>query len=154
IETADGARATVPDELRISVYGDHGVSFAEQRLPETGPLVPLGPTVLGTVTVYLPSGSRSARFDVLGVVAGQARLRGTTSSPVVTNRQVAATVVLDTAAPPDGDGDGVGDASEAAGDAGADHAPPDAGGDRAASDAVADGDAADNEASTDTAGTP
>ena len=44
----NGAGLAVPDELRVTAYGDNGVLFMGARLPESGTLQPLAPTAAGT----------------------------------------------------------------------------------------------------------
>jgi hypothetical protein len=99
-----------PDEIRISVFGDNGVTFRDQRLPASGMLVPSSSTSLGTVTIYLPEKSRHARLDVRALFQGALRLEGLQEADVHAGKQVTVTVILRTGATPDGDGDGVPDA--------------------------------------------
>jgi hypothetical protein len=107
---AEHATDPPPDELRVSVYGDNGVTFRDQRLPATGLLVPLSSTSLGTVTIYLPEKTGHARLDVRALLQGALRLEGVLQTDVRTGKQVAVTVTLRSGALPDGDGDGVPDA--------------------------------------------
>jgi len=153
-----GAGTTAPDELRISVYGDRGTVFDARRLPETGKLTPLGPTTLGTATIYLPDSTRGARFDVRGVTGGQTQLRATKPVTVVEDRQVTLTLVIGADPVPDADGDGVPDAidncraqanpdqADANGDGAGDLCQPDAGtgAEGGADRASADGSALDS----------
>src|SRR5438093_243637 len=95
-----GRRTVVLDPVCLAL-------FVDRRLPEMGALVPLGPATLGTATIYLPATEETARFDVRGLTAGQARLAGARSTPVMKDRQVAVTIVLDAQPLPDKDTDGV-----------------------------------------------
>jgi len=95
---------SVPDELRVTGYGDDGIIFSDAHLPETGTLQPLGATgsPLGTVTVYVPAGVTQLRVDVRGYAAQVMRSQGATQVGVMRDKQVSARVVLQpvTAAPP------------------------------------------------------
>jgi Thrombospondin type 3 repeat len=107
IETAPAEAP--PDELRISIYGERGVLYLDERLPATGALVPTGPGKLGTVAAYLPVDAHRVRLDIRGLSAGTTRLRGLLQTDVTANRQREVTVTLSSEPPADSDGDGVPD---------------------------------------------
>jgi Thrombospondin type 3 repeat len=107
VETAP--TTPTPDELRLSIYGDRGPLYVNERLPSTGALTPQGPGKLGTVTIYVAPGVRHVRFDARGLIAGAFGGEGTVEADVVAGTQRALTVVLQSVALADGDGDGVPD---------------------------------------------
>ena len=98
-----------PDELRISIYGERGVLFLDERLPATGALVPTGPGKMGTVAAYLPVDARRVRIDIRGLAGGTIRLRALEQAEVTPDRQRAVTLTLTADLPADGDGDSVPD---------------------------------------------
>jgi Thrombospondin type 3 repeat len=98
-----------PDEIRISVFGNHGSIFYNERLPATGPLVVIGPKSIGTATIYLPAAVSHVRMDVHALVQGAPQLQGTLEADVRPGHQVAATVNLRAGSEADGDSDGVPD---------------------------------------------
>ena len=169
IETAPTEAA--PEELRISIYGERGVLFLDERLPATGTLVPTGPGKMGTVAAYLPVDAHRVRIDIRGLAGGTIRLRALEQADVTPNRQRAVTLTLTADLPADGDGDsvpdpvdncprnsnpeqgdadgnGVGDACESVVDAGVDAASQSPDGARDGAHGDAGGDAGPNDAVT------
>jgi hypothetical protein len=108
IETAGPTNPT-PDEIRVSVFGEHGALFTDQRLPASGPLVPQSAIALGTVTIYVPPTTETARLDVRALSGGAVRLQGIKQASVLRDHQLAVTVVLGVGPLTDTDGDGVPD---------------------------------------------
>lgn len=85
----------VPDELRLTATDEAGAPVVEgARLPESGPLVPAGGGVLGTVTVYVDASAGEVLLEVLGHRQGVISSRGTTTARVVDGHQVSAQVTL------------------------------------------------------------
>jgi len=123
----NGAGLAVPDELRLTAYGDNGALFMDARLPESGTLQPLAPTgsPLGTVTVYVPSGIMQLRIDVHGYAAQVMQSQGTCRVVVAADKQVSARVLLQAATLPP-------DAGAPEGGVEGGPPPPDAGSDRGA----------------------
>ena len=109
LTVATAPTAPTPDELRLSIYGDRGPLYLEERLPSTGALTPEGPGKLGTVTIYVAPGVRHVRFDARGLIAGAIGGEGTVEADVVAGTQRPLTLVLGLVALPDGDRDGVPD---------------------------------------------
>jgi hypothetical protein len=99
------AAEVAPEELRVSVYGEEGVLYVDERVPSAGGLVPEGPGKLGTVAIYLPVTTHHVRLDLRGVSGGMTRLRGIAETDVTPNRQRAVTVTLTAQTVPDSDGD-------------------------------------------------
>ena len=135
----------VPDELRLSARTQEATVFEGQRLPEAGQLVPIGGSLLGTVTLYVGDAAGWLQIEVAGLVDGAPRWSGVAGVQLVADHQVTAEITLDVESAPgdastDGDPDG-GTADSMGADGGE---TPDAGADVASdvagpgSDATAD----------------
>jgi hypothetical protein len=98
---------TTPDELRIWVYDDSGALWNDVRVPDSGALAPESATHLGSVLIQPGAAQGALRIQVRGLAATARVADGALSLPAATRGKVA--MVLDGAAPPDGDGDGVPD---------------------------------------------
>lgn len=98
-----------PDELRVWVYDDTGRLWDRTRVPADGKLAPKSDQDLGSILIQPGALSGKLRVHVQGLALGVRILDGTLiATPTESNR--AFDVVLDSAIPADGDGDGVPDA--------------------------------------------
>lgn len=123
--------AVVPDELRLTARTVNAVLFDGQRLPEAGELLPVGGSLLGTVTLYVGAAEGGLEIELEGRVAGVPRTRGVTTVEILAGHQVSAEVVLaavddlDGGAPDGGGDDGAAPEDDGgAADAGDGGAPP------------------------------
>jgi len=92
---ANGAGLAVPDELRVSAFGDSAALYTDQRLPSSGALVPAGSNgELGTVTIYAPDTVAELRVTVAGYQSSVQISAGATTARLVAGRQVAARLTL------------------------------------------------------------
>jgi hypothetical protein len=103
--TITAAGSPAPDVVQVRTFESGGVGQAFTTFPV--------PTVapdgrLGTVVIY-PAGQGPLRIQARGIRQSQVISQGTTRVDVSAGRQAAATLALDTAPLPDGDGDGVPD---------------------------------------------
>jgi hypothetical protein len=94
-----GSPSFVPDELRLSARTQDASVFEGQRVPDVGPLVPAGGSLLGTVTLYVGDASGWLQIEVVGQVAGVPRWSGIAGVQLVADHQVSAELVLDVESP-------------------------------------------------------
>ncbi len=101
----NGGTATVPDGVRLNVYGTRGPLFGEARLPAQGTLIPTSASVLGTIVIYLKDTDGQVRFEAHGIGGSETLSQGTARCTPEAGRQVAADLVLQPGTMPDADGD-------------------------------------------------
>jgi hypothetical protein len=103
------AGGPVPDELRVWIYDDSGRLWDGVRLPEQGPLVPAGAENLGTILVAPGPIQGGLRIHLRGLLGGLRALDGVLTVGSLVDGDRAFDLLLDTALPPDDDGDNVPD---------------------------------------------
>jgi hypothetical protein len=108
LDLSVGDGVPTPDELRISVYDDTGALWMETRVPGSGALVAQTATHLGTVLIQPGATQGALRVHVRGLASAAPVADGVLTIQSPPRGQFA--LVLDGAAPADGDGDGVPDA--------------------------------------------
>jgi len=100
----NGSGVSVPGELRLNVFDAAGRAFAETRLPSSGPLMPAGPPLLGTLVIYRKDASE-LRLEAHGLDAGATFSQGTARVVPAAGRQTTVDLIMLPGLLPDQDGD-------------------------------------------------
>jgi hypothetical protein len=107
--TVRNGAASVPDEVRLTVYGRAGLAFPETRLPSQGTLMPVSASVLGTIVIYVKESGKEVRLQARGLSLSATSSQGTVRGTPEPGQQIALDLVLQQGVLVDADSDGVSD---------------------------------------------